>query len=144
MVERETQVAHRPDGDRVLSDHRPFLHLADTQNGNLGLADNGGAEEAARAAVVRDRERAALNFFRVQPLGPCTIGQVGHFLCERGQAFLLGIPHNRDEQPIVERDCDADVNVLFEDDSLLPPRRVEDRKVLDCAGDGVDHKWQIG
>src|SRR5213593_4170207 len=50
MVEREAEVAHRPDCNRVVDHHRSLLDRSDSQNGDLGLADDGCAEEAAEAA----------------------------------------------------------------------------------------------
>ena len=54
---------------------------------------------------------------------------------EAEQALLVGLLHHRDDEPPVERDGDADVDVLLVDDVVAVERRVEDGKRPERADD---------
>lgn len=65
VVERQAKIPHRSNGDRIVDDDGSFLNCADTQNGDLRLMDDRGAEQAAESAMIRDRERSILNLFGI-------------------------------------------------------------------------------
>lgn len=121
VVERQTEVAHWPNGDRIVNDDGSFLNGADAQNGDLRLMDDGGAEQAAEPTMVCDRECSALNLFRIQLLGPGSFGKIRDFFRQLGQSFSIGMPNHRHQESVLERRSDADVDIFLDDDSLLTP-----------------------
>ena len=121
VVERQAEIAHWPNCDRIVNDNRAFLNCADAQNSDLRLMDDGGAEQAAEPTMVRDRECSTLNLFWIQLLGPGSVGKIRDFFRQLGQSFSIGMPNHRHQQSVIERCGDADVDIFLDDDSLLAP-----------------------
>ena len=63
MVEREAQVTHGANRDGIVDDDSTLLHRPYSEDGSLRWIDDGGAEEAAEAAVGGDGEGAVLDCF---------------------------------------------------------------------------------
>src|SRR5437870_11006162 len=99
MIDRQRQVAHWPNGDRIytiVADHyRALLNRPDAQNGRLGLIDNWRGEQAAADAVVSDREGAALSLIRLEPARSRARGEIIDCARQAQYVFLVGIAHNR-------------------------------------------------
>src|SRR5690349_13167496 len=68
VVERQHQVDHRADCNRVVADDRPLFDHSNAQNGNLGLVDDRRSEQAAENAGIRYGEGAFLHLIHVQAL----------------------------------------------------------------------------
>lgn len=121
VVERQAEVPHRPNGDRIVNDDGTFLNGADAQNGDLRLMDDGGAEQAAEPTMVGDRERSALNLLGAQFLGPGSFGKIRDSFRQLDQSLSIGMPNYRDQESVLERRGDPDVNIFLDHDSLLAP-----------------------
>src|SRR5262245_6613038 len=76
MVEREAEIPHRSDRNRVVDDDGTFLNRADPENGNLRLMNDRGAEQAAEATMIGDGECSALDLIGAEFLGPRPFGQI--------------------------------------------------------------------
>ncbi len=121
VVERQAEVAHRPNGDRIIDDDGSFLNRADTQDCDLRLMDDRGAEQAAKSTMIRNRERSSLNLFGAQFLGPRSFCKIHDFFRQLGQSFSIGMPDHRYQQSVIERRGDTDVNIFPDYYSLLSP-----------------------
>ena len=127
MVVAERQVRHRPDRDRVVDDDRPLLDRADAENRDLRLVDDRHPELRAELPGVGDGERAAVHFFGLELLRARAIGDVGDRAAQAEQVLLVGVLDDRHDQAALERDRDAEVDVLLVDDVVAVERRVDDR-----------------
>ena len=103
----------------------PMPRIAD-----LRLVDDRRADERAEHARVGDRERPVLDFVRIEPLGARAIGEIVERARETGEREVVGVLDDGDDEPPVERDGDADVDLLAVDDLVAAHRRVERRE---CA-----------
>ena len=112
VIVAERQVAPQADADHVVDHHRPLLDRADAEDGHLRLVDDRQAELGAEVAGVGDGEGAAVDFFGVELLRPRPIGDVVDGLRQAEDVLLAGLLHHRHDQPVVERDGDAEVDVL--------------------------------
>ena len=75
-------------------------------------------------------------------LARARVGQVGDAAAEPEQVLLVGVLQDGDDEPPVERDGDAEVDVLLVDDVVAVERRVEDRKRAQRAGDRLGDERQ--
>lgn len=121
VVERQAKIPHRSNGDRIVDDDGSFLNCADTQNGDLRLMDDRGAEQAAESAMIRDRERSILNLFGDQLLGPGSFRKIRNFFGQLGQSFSIGISHHRHQESVFERRGDSHMDIFLDHDALLAP-----------------------
>ena len=119
MVERQAEIAHWANRDRIVDDDGSFLNCTDTQNGDLRLMNDGGAEQAAEPAMIRDRERSALNLFGVQFLGPGSFREIRNFFCQLSQSFSIGISHHRHQESVFKCRGDSHMDIFFDHDALL-------------------------
>ena len=93
-------------------DHlRPLLDRAEPEDRRRAERDDRRAHERAEHAGVRDRERArpalprGFSFLRARALG-----EVVERAREAGERQVVGVLDDRDDEPPVERDRDADVD----------------------------------
>ena len=110
MVEGEAKRDCRTDlrapGDR----DDPVDDPADGEDRCLGWVDDRGEGIDAVHAQVRDRECAARNVLRTESPGT---GRVDELVPARGELLQVenvGVVDDRDHEPVLERDGDADVN----------------------------------
>ena len=79
---------------------------------------------------IRDREGAVLHLARIEPLRARAIREVVERSRESGQRQIVGVLDHRDDQAPVERDRDADVDLLAVDDLVAAHGGVEHRDAL--------------
>ena len=91
---------------------------------DLRLADDRRAHERAEDAGIGDRERAVLHFARIELLRARALGEIVERPREPGQREVVGVLDDRNDQPPVERDGDADVVLLAVDDVVAAHRGV--------------------
>ena len=105
----------------------------------MRLGNDGGAELLAEDAGVGEGEGAAGDLVGGKLLGAGAIGQVDDTAGDAEKALLLGLLEHGDDQTPLQRDGDADVDVLVVADGLAFRGSVHDRvfaKSLDGgAGD---------
>ena len=115
MIVPKCQIRHRPDRNRIIDDNGALLDVADAEDRHLRLVDDRHAEERAEHAWIGDREGAAGYFVGLQLLGAGSVRQIGDRPREAEQVPLVGVFHHRHDQSPVQRDRDADVDVLVKD-----------------------------
>ena len=69
-----------------------------------------------------------MHFFRLELLRPGALGDVGNRAAQAEQVLLVGVLDDRDDEAALERDRDAEVDVLLVDDVVAVERRVDDRE----------------
>src|SRR5438132_1131163 len=112
MVVAEREIRHRPDRDRIVEYDGPLLDVADAQDRDLRLVDDGHPEERAEHAGVGDREGSAGDLLRLQLLAARAACQVGDGTAQAEQVAFVGVLDDRNDQPPVERDGNAAVPAL--------------------------------
>ena len=148
VVEREGDVAHRLDRERVgavghLDDLRPFLDRADAHDRDLRLVDDGRREERAEGAVVRHRERAARDLVRHELLGARPRGQVVRGPREAHEREVVGAPDDRHDEAPVESDGDAEVHLAVVHDVVAHDRGVHERARLQRRDRRLEDEGQV-
>ena len=121
-----------------------LLDLAHAQDGDLRLVDDGGADQRAEKAGIRDGERAPLDFFRLQLLLSRALGQILNAAGHLFERCRRGVLDDGDDQSVVERDGDADVDVVVVADLVAFDRRVEDRKITESVANRERDEGQVG
>ena len=107
-----------------------LLDGADAEDRQLRLVDDRHPELGAEGARVGDREGAAVHLLVLELLGAGARGEVDDAAAQVEQVALLGAMDHRHDQAPVERDGDAEVDVLRVDDRVALVRGVQDRRVL--------------
>src|ERR1019366_677008 len=105
------------DRNRVLAvlvrNHFGFLvKAADTQNRGLRLVDDRGAELFAEDTRIGEGERTAARLIRSQLLIASAVRQVDDGARHSEEVTLLALLDDRDDQAPIQRDGDANVDVL--------------------------------
>src|SRR6476620_10972853 len=122
VVEREAQVPHRSDRNRLVDYDSTPLYSTHPEDGNLRLMNNRGAEQAAEAAMVRNRECPALHLIGAELLGSGAFGQIRDFFRQLRETLAIGMPHHRNKQSLFQRSGDPDMKIFLDDDALVSPR----------------------
>ena len=117
----------------------PRPRIADVPSGMIGVPSEG-----AEHAGIRDRERRALHFLRLQPLVARAIGEIVERAREAGEREIVGILDDGNDQSPVERNGDADVVLLAVDDVGAGHGGVEHRELLERVDDRLDDERQVG
>ena len=143
VVVAEREVPHRSDRDRVVDHDGALLDVADAENGHLRLVDDRHPEERPEDAGVRDRERAAADFVRLELLRARARREIRDRAAQAEQVLLVGILDDGDDQSPVERDRDAEVHVLVIDDVVAVDRRVDDGHGAKRFDDGLQNEREI-
>ncbi len=117
VIEAEAEVLHGANGDGVVAfgvgEHGGlFAQAADGEDGRLGLVDDGHAELAAKGAGVGEREGGSADFVGRELFGAGAEGEIGDGAGEIGEAALLGLADDGHDEAPVERDGDAEMDVL--------------------------------
>ena len=133
VIEAEGEALDPADGDGVVAvlvgeDHGFLVETADAEDGCLRLSDDRGAELLAEDAGVGEGEGAAGDFVGSELLVAGAVGDIDDGASDAEEVLLFGLLDDRDDEAPVERNGDADVDVLV----------VEDRFALDGGvDDGV-------
>ncbi len=80
----------------------------------------------------------------VEPGRAGALGEVGDLAVQRCQALRGGVPYDRRDEPIVERDGHADVDPLGQPESLVRPDGAEARVVAQREGAGPHDRGGVG
>ena len=118
VVEREAQVPHWSDRNRLVDHDSTLLDSAHSEDANLRLVNNRSAEQAAEAAMVGDRERPGLHLIGAELLGSRTFGQIRDLFRQLREALAIGMPYYRNKQSLFQRSGDPDIGE-FADAVLL-------------------------
>src|SRR5208282_5663973 len=115
-VESEAQPKHRALGylaaiDRWLLDNSP-----DAENSRLAGIQNRRERVDSERAEVGYRERASAYVFEFETTGARLFAECAAFDRDLAKRLALGAIHDRDDQPVVECDGDADVRTCEDDD----------------------------
>ena len=144
VVVAERQIPHRPDRDRIVDHDGTFLDVADAEDRHLRLVDDRHAEQRAEHAGIRDGERAAADFVRLELLRARARRQIRDRAAQAEQVLFVRVLDDGDDQPPVERDRDAEVDVLVIDDVVAVDRGVDDRHGAKRVDDGLQDERQKG
>ena len=92
----------------------------------------------ANAALVRNRERAALQFLQRHFPRARLLGQIVQFTRKFEQTLFVHVANDRNNQPLLSVDGHTDVVILLVDDHLrdFVKARIEDRMFLERGNDG--------
>src|SRR5690606_11431122 len=114
---------------------RTLLGGMDAQDGGLRRVDDGGGQHGAEHTTVRDRERAAGEFFQSQLAVTSAGTEVGDLLFDVGDGHLISVTQNGYDQATRAAYSDTDIEVAVIDDVLAVDRSVHDRVLLQgCHG----------
>ena len=119
---------------------------AGAEDRDLGLVDDRGVEQGARAADVGDREGAAGQLVRADLVVAGAGGEVGDVPGEAGDVQLVGVRDHRDEQAArgVDRDGQVHGPVVGHLLALLVDRGVELRVLLERLDRRLREERQVG
>jgi 5-(carboxyamino)imidazole ribonucleotide synthase len=131
VVEAEGEALDAADGDGVLAvligeDDGFFVQAADAEDGRLRLGDDGRAELLAEDAGVGEGEGAAGDIVRRELLC-CARGRPDQ-RCPRDaeEGFFFRLLDDGDDEAPLQRDRDADVDVLVVEDGIALGGGVDD------------------
>ena len=114
------------DGDGVSpvfagDDGRLLEEAADAEDSALRLVDDGRAELLAEDAGVGDGEGAGADFVGLELLAAGALGQIGDGAGDAEEVFFFGLLDDGDDEAPVQRDGDAEVDVLVDSGSRRLP-----------------------
>src|ERR1700730_8393300 len=139
VIIAQRNVTHGTDGDGVVDHHRPLFDHAEAENPDVGLADYRETEETAENAGIGDGESAFLHFVRLELFGACALGKIIQITLDPENIFLVGVFDDGDDQSPIERDGNADVDFLVQDNICAVEGRVHGGEGAQ-AGDGGFHE----
>src|SRR5208282_806173 len=144
MVIAQCKVNDGTDGDGIcavlVSDHHGlFGDAADAHDGHVRLVDNGQAEDCAKLAGVGNGEGGTFDVRRHELLRTGALAVVGDTALESKKVELVGVLENGDDEPPIERDGDAGIDMLVVADAVAFERAVDDRILLQ-GDDGSAHE----
>src|SRR5260370_15936660 len=123
-----------------------FVEAADTEDGALRLIDDRCAELLAEDAGVGEREGAAGDFVRSELLAAGALSHVDDAAGDAEEVLLLRLLEDGDDEAPVQRDGDADVDVLVVADGFAFNRPVDDGVLTQSHDRGASdegHVWQL-
>ena len=118
----------------VVDDHGASLDAADRKDRDLRLTDDRLSRHGAEHAGIRDGERAALNVLDLQLLVSCPVGQILNRAAQVDETEPVGMANHWDDEALIERDGDAEIDVLFVHDRVAVDRCVGERILADRVG----------
>ena len=125
MVEAHGDVADLPDDDLAVPDDGAIGDAVEPEDRDLGMVDERGDEEPAELAGARDRERRVAQLLAVSDPAARPVREPPHLDGDLVDASPLAAAHDRDDQPVVGLDGDADVDAVEEDDVVALEAGVE-------------------
>src|SRR5271157_6491508 len=144
MVVAEGEVNDGTDGDGigavpVSEDHGLFGDATDAHDGRVRLVDDGQAENGAELAGVGDGEGGAFDVGGHELLGTGTLAEVGDAALQSEEVEFVGVLENGDDEPPIEGDGYAGVDVPVVADAVAFERAVDDGILLQ-GDDGGAHE----
>src|SRR5580700_2331098 len=147
VIVGERQVDHAANGYRVVNYYGALFDCAEAENRDVWLIDYWEAEQAAEDAGVGDGEGAFGDFVGLELFCAGALCEIVHGAGDAQEIFLLGVLDNRDDQAPVERDGDADVALLVQDDVGAVNRGVHGGKGAQGfhgSADEEGHEGELG
>ena len=140
VIEAKSEALDRADADEVVAvfvgdDFGFLVEAADAEDGALRLVDDRRAELLAEDARVGEGEGASGDLVRSEFLAAGAVGYIDDGAGDAEEVLLFGLLDDRDDQAPVERDGNADVDVLVVADGVAFDRTVDDG-VLAQGDDG--------
>ena len=129
VVERDRDVPHPPDDDLAVAHDRPLLDAVDAEDRHLGMVDERRHEQAGRLAGARHRERAAAQLLRLQRARLRRLGEAPHLGVELVERARVAAADDRDDEPLLGLDGDADVVAVEQHELAVLDARVQLREL---------------
>ncbi len=117
---------------------------ANAEDGRLRLIDHRSSKLFSENAGVGDGEGTFRDFIRLEFLGARTSCEVCDGAGDAKEAALLGIFDDRNDEPPVECNRDADVDVFVVANRVAFHRSVHDRHFAQAADNGAGDKRHVG
>jgi hypothetical protein len=127
MVERERERHHRADGRRSVGRNDAVGNAPDGKDRRLRCVHDGEERIDTVHPEIRDGERAALDVGRGEPPGARGFDELRSPRGERGQVERVRPVNDGDDEGLVRRNGEADVDLVLRDDRAVAPRRVDAR-----------------
>src|SRR5262249_6645227 len=108
------------------------------------LVDHRGADHAAEAAEIRDREGTTGDFIRLELARAGPPGGSHDGALQVQHALFFGAAYYGDDQAILPRHRDPDVDVVVVDDVVVIQRRVEQGILTQRDDTGPRDERQVG
>src|SRR5262249_52023363 len=137
-------VADAADRDGILDDHRRLIDRANAENRDLRLIDHRRADKTAETAEVGDREGAAGNLVRLELPGAGEAREIHTRELETEDILLVRIADHGNDQPVLQRDRDPDIDFVVIDDVVIIERRVEQRILPEAGYRRARDERQVG
>src|SRR5580658_9685652 len=118
-------MADGTDRDGVVYHHRRLIHSADAYDCDLRLIDDRRTYQAAEAAEIGDGERSAHHFIGLQLARTGTRGQIDYGTLQAEYVLLIRGANHGHNQAVLQRNGDADVDLVMVDDVVIVERCVE-------------------
>src|SRR5574341_993638 len=115
VIEGKRQGKDLPDHDLSSLDPRLVGYLPGAQDRDVGIVDDRRGKGGAVGPVIGDRKGAPLEVFKLDCPFSCLFAQVLQFHCKLADGLLVDVPDDRDDEPFVGIDCNADIEVLLDD-----------------------------
>lgn len=125
---------------RRLVRHKACLCRADRQDTALRRVDDRREVGRAHHAHVRNRERAALVFFRLQLAVARLLGELLALLANLGKTNRAAVPNDRRNEAVRRSDGHTNVLCVVLTNILAVPRRVSRRHLLQSQRRSLDDK----
>ena len=116
MVERRRQVHRLSRQPGAVGEHRAGDDLVDPDDGDLGVVDHRGGDDAAESAEAGDRDRRAVQFVERHRAVTGGRRQAGDLGRQRPDVAALGVVDDRHHQPLgcLRGDAEVDGAVAFD------------------------------
>src|SRR5665811_216707 len=144
MVVAQREMNDRTNGDGIraifVGDyHGLFGDTADAHDGDVRLVDDGQAEDGAKLSGIGDGEGCTFDVSQHELLRTGALAEVGDAALQSEEVEFVGVLENGDDEPPIERDGDAGVDVLVVADAVAFERTIDDGILLK-GDDGRAHK----
>ena len=109
------------------------------------MAPSGGLMTAENSSIaehpqVRDRERAVGHLLGLELARAGARGELAHLAGDGDDALLVGVAHDRRDEPVGDGDRDRDVDALVDEDGLGREARVALGHAHERDGAGLDEQ----
>src|SRR5215218_6731334 len=125
VVEGDRDVPHPADHDLALAHDRTLADPMHAEDPHLRRIDQRRHQDPGELARARDREGAAAELLRLQAALARRLGETRHLSLELLERGRIAVAHDRNDQPVVGRDRDADVVAVEVDQLVAVDARVE-------------------
>ena len=124
----------------VALDDRPTLGCGDGEDADFRQVEDRVELADAVHAEVADREGAPRQMIGGELAGPRRDSQCRALLADFRQTQRIGPVQHRDDQAIIQGDCDADVDLTVANDRVLLEAGVQPRMPAQGDGHGLGHE----